>query len=141
MVAGALRVLIVDDNAEVRVMLSRMLSRYSDLDVMGTVQSGEEACTAAAADPPDVVLMDVRMAGMGGIEAARWLKVNVPSARIVGMSADDEGPTASAMREAGAVEFVPKTASVDQLIHALKATAPADSDSSRAEARPGSDAA
>ena len=121
MVAGGIRVLIVDDNAAVRVMLSRTLSRQAGLDVMGTVQSGEEACAAAAADPPDVVLMDVRMAGMGGIEAARWLKENVPSARVVGMSADEEGPTAKAMREAGAVEFVPKTASVDQLVHALKA--------------------
>lgn len=123
MVASGIRVLIVDDNAAVRVMLSRMLSRHADLDVMGSVQSGEEACAAAAADPPDVVLMDVRMAGMGGIEAARWLKEHVPSARVVGMSADEDGPTARAMRQAGAVEFVPKTASVEQLIHALRVTA------------------
>jgi two-component system invasion response regulator UvrY len=125
MVAGAVRVLIVDDNAELRVMLSRILSRQPGLDVVGTVESGEEACTAAAADPPDVVLMDVRMAGMGGVEAARWLKDHVPTVRVVGMSASNESPTVGAMREAGAIEFVPKTASVEQLVQVLQSAAPA----------------
>ena len=116
-----IRILIVDDNASVRVMLSRMLSRRAGFQVVGEVESGEQACEAAMDVEPDVVLMDVFMAGMGGVEAARTIGEKRPNVCIIGVSATEDGPIHDAMREAGAVDFVPKTASVDQLVMAIQA--------------------
>lgn len=118
-----IRVLIVDDNASVRLMLSRTLSRRSDLEIVGEAESGELACETAAATGPDVVLMDVMMAGIGGVEAAKRLAAAAPDAAVIGVSAVEEGPALDEMRAAGAVDFVPKTASVDQLVMAIQAAA------------------
>ncbi|HEV7280554.1 MAG TPA: response regulator transcription factor [Pirellulaceae bacterium] len=121
--ADPIRILIVDDNASVRVMLSRMLSRRSGFQVVSEAESGEQACEAAMDAEPDVVLMDVFMAGMSGVEAARTISEKLPNVCIIGVSATEDGPIHEAMREAGAVDFVPKTASVDQLVMAIQAAA------------------
>ncbi|HEV7280654.1 MAG TPA: response regulator transcription factor [Pirellulaceae bacterium] len=116
-----IKVLIADDNDHVRTILSRVMSRQSDLRVLGAVESGEKACEAAACAKPDVLLMDVRMDGMGGVEAAEWVTSHVPGVSVIGMSALESDAAVEAMRDAGAVDFVPKLASMDHLVQSIRA--------------------
>jgi DNA-binding NarL/FixJ family response regulator len=117
------RVLIVDDNASVRTALYRLMSLQPGLDPIGVAESGEQACLSAAADPPDVILMDVQMPGMDGIEATRWITSHVPSTRIIGMSAADELIVGVPMRAAGAVDFVSKIDGMHRVVEAVQTAA------------------
>jgi DNA-binding NarL/FixJ family response regulator len=123
-----IRVLLVDDQPLVRAGLAMLLSARDDIEVVGEVGDGEEAVDAAARLRPDVVLMDVRMPGMSGLEATRLIARNDPSdgdsiARIIMLTnyhVDDE--VYAALR-AGASGFVLKDAVPDELISAIRAVA------------------
>ena len=69
--AKVIRVILVDDHPVVRFGLAAIISLQSDMDVVGEASSGEEACALCASRPADVVLMDLRLPGMGGVEAIR----------------------------------------------------------------------
>src|ERR1700730_15565296 len=79
----AIRVLVVDDHAVVRRGLRALLDRESGIEVTGEAGDGEEAVRAADRLRPDVILMDLEMAGLGGIEAARWIPEMHPATRVV----------------------------------------------------------
>ncbi|HEV7279033.1 MAG TPA: response regulator transcription factor [Pirellulaceae bacterium] len=116
--SGACRLLIVDDHAGVRTALQRMLSLVPDVQVVGVAESGEEAIALAAAQRPTVVLMDVEMPGIGGVEATRRLKSLLPDLRVIGYSSDDR---AEPMRAAGAAAFVRKGDPPERLLEAIRA--------------------
>jgi CheY-like chemotaxis protein len=120
-----IRVLIADDHAMVRQGLRGLLAGYADIDVVGEAAQGEEAVNLALRLQPDIVLMDVNMPVMDGIEATRHITEAVPMTRIIGLSVQTAGQVETAIREAGALAFLNKEAAVEDLyntIHALQTT-------------------
>lgn len=111
-------ILIADDSTPVRELLARLLSRYDDLRVIGQATSGEEAIALALERCPAVVVMDVQMPGIGGVEATRRLLDLLPRVRVVAFSAQNESER---MRAAGASDFVVKGSSPLALIEAIRA--------------------
>ena len=102
------RVLIVDDFEPVRRVLTTMLGPHPGVEVVGEAADGEQAVRRVEELAPDVVIMDVRMPVMGGIEATRRIKSEWPSVIVVGHSSDPS--TQSDMDAAGADAHVPKGA-------------------------------
>ena len=115
-----IRVVVVDDHPILRKGLIALL-RASDVEVVGEAGSGLEALAVVADTRPDVVLMDVSMPDLGGIEAAERIVAQSPSARIVVITLhEDEATVAGALR-AGASAYVTKQASPEQIMAAISA--------------------
>lgn len=112
-----MQVLIVDDHLGHRTVLSKMLSQAPDVEIVAVAESGEEAIALAAVHRPTVIVMDVGMPGMGGIEATRLLTEALPGVGVVGYSSHE---LAVSMRDAGAVDFVEKGESPERLIEAVR---------------------
>jgi two-component system NarL family response regulator len=116
-----IRVLIADDHELFRHGLEQALSSEPDIQVVGEAADGEEAAARAAALAPDVVLMDVRMPGVNGVEAAEQIRDVRPEARIVMLtSSEDERDLFAAVR-AGASSYLLKRVSIDELADAVRA--------------------
>jgi len=120
MIRGNLTVLVVDDQPVIVAGLQMMLDVQDDITVVGTAADGEAAVMLAAERRPDVVLMDIRMPGMGGIEAARRI-VSAGTARAVLMitTFDDEQYLRESVK-AGATGFLMKNAGPDLLATAVR---------------------
>jgi DNA-binding NarL/FixJ family response regulator len=118
-------VLLADDHAVVRSALARLLGAQSDLEVIGEASDGESAIELAKHLSPDVVLMDVTMAGVGGIEATRRIAKEHPGARVVGLSMHESGEVASAMMSAGAFEYLVKSSPAHRLLETIRKAASA----------------
>lgn len=119
--APRIRVLLVDDHAVVRQGLSMMLSKEPDIEVVGEAQDGWQALELAKRLAPDVVLMDISMPGLNGIEATRIICAELPDTRVLGLSMlYEEGESSEAFRAAGAVGFVSKGAPSGDLLAALR---------------------
>ena len=112
------RVLVVDDHAVVREGLRRLLECEPDIDVVGEAASGEAAIGMVDAERPDIVLLDVRMPGMNGLEATRVMRSVFPAVRVVILTAYAEY-AAEAVR-AGAWGYLLKTACGGQLPATLR---------------------
>jgi len=117
-----IRVLLVDDHALVR-MGFRMLLADASVEVVGEAGSGEEACAAYAKLAPDVVVMDLSMPGMGGLEAVRRLLAQDAEARILALSAHEDTAHPQRVLRAGALGYLTKRAAPDALIAAVTAVA------------------
>ncbi len=120
---ATIRVLVVDDHDLVRSGIARMLEDEADMHVVGQANCGEEALEILARDAVDVVLMDVKMPGMGGIEATQRITQQYPQTNVVAMSSMDIGVIPSQMLSAGALGFITKSASVDEMLKAIRAVA------------------
>lgn len=120
-VFGVTRVLLADDHPVIRKALAQLLSHRPDIQVVGEAGNGEQAVDMAFQLHPDVVLMDVVMPKLSGIDATRRIKAHLPEIRVIGLSMYDEGEIPNAMREAGVEAYIPKTASADVLIDAVLA--------------------
>jgi DNA-binding NarL/FixJ family response regulator len=115
-------VLIADDHRLFREALRAVLER--ECDVVGEAASGEEAVTLAARTRPNIVLLDLGMPGVGGINAAHRLAKEAPSSRVVILSQhDDEEYVIEAMVDAGAAGYLVKTDAAAELLSALRAVA------------------
>lgn len=114
------RVLVADDHAMVRQGLCSVLKQYSDIEVVGEAANGEEAVALADSLQPDVVLMDVTMPKLDGIEATRLLKVKHPAVVVIGLSIHTAGQVEAAMIEAGAAAFINKEAAVEELYQTIQ---------------------
>jgi CheY-like chemotaxis protein len=117
--AGRIRVLIVDDHPLMREGLIKLMKTQAGILVIGEAANGREAIERGRQLRPDLVLMDVSMPEMDGIEATRRLKAEQPMVRVVGLSVHEDEHLARAMREAGAETFISKTASFSQLLEAI----------------------
>jgi DNA-binding NarL/FixJ family response regulator len=114
-----LRILLVDDHAEVINALREILHEHPELRVIGDASNGLEAISRAHALRPDVILMDVSMPIMNGVEATRRICAELPSVQIFGISVDARTQEPHAIEEAGAAGFFVKGADMNRLIDEL----------------------
>lgn len=115
------KILVVDDHELVRMGLVRMLSDVSEFDVVGEACCGEEALTRTRELSPDVVLMDVKMPGIGGIEATRKLLAVHDYVKIIAVTACDDDLFPTRLLQAGAMGYVTKGADLNEMIKAIRA--------------------
>jgi len=113
-------VLLVDDHAMVRQGLRTMLESYADVEVVGEACDGEEALVCTEQLNPAVVVMDINMPKMNGIEATARLKARYPDIDIIGLSFNAGEENQQAMKKAGATSLITKEAAVDQLYAAIR---------------------
>lgn len=118
-----IRVLLVDDHRTLREGLKLLLQAESDISVVAEAESGTDAIAAATAGKPDVVLMDVGLVGVDGIEATRRILAEWPAARVLMLSASPELHVARAAMEAGALGYMLKRATGEELRAGVRATA------------------
>jgi DNA-binding NarL/FixJ family response regulator len=118
--ASIITVTLVDDHAMVRQGLRSILGAYPDIVVIGEACNGEEAVTAVHNLSPAVVLMDINMPHMRGIEATRRIIARNPKTVVVGLSVNTDSDTRAAMLAAGAVTLITKEAAVDRLYMAIE---------------------
>ena len=111
---------MVDDHDLVRMGISRMLEDVAGLTVVGEADSGESAVTQARALRPDVVLMDVRMPGIGGLEATRKLAQLDKHMKVIAVTVCNEEPFPSRLMQAGAAGYVTKGAALEEMVAAIK---------------------
>jgi DNA-binding NarL/FixJ family response regulator len=116
----ATRVVVADDHDLVRVGLVRMLEDISEIDVIGEAASGEEAIQHARNLQPDVIVMDVKMPGIGGIEATRKIATQYPHTKVVAVSALDDAPFPQRLLKAGAMAYLTKGAEINEMVTAIK---------------------
>jgi diguanylate cyclase (GGDEF)-like protein len=113
------KVLVVDDNDGIRHALVELLSTHPDLEVVGDAPDGESAIRLAQELSPDVVLMDVKMPGMDGIEATRRIRQIDPNVQIVAHTAYEDATLVSDMVKAGAKSYLLKGAEAESITNAL----------------------
>jgi CheY-like chemotaxis protein len=136
-----IRVLLVDDHMLVRQGLAALLRVERDMEVVGEASDGESAVSLACDLRPDVVLMDISMPGMDGIQATRIIHNRIPEIRIIGLSMFVESGKVAAIREAGAADYLEKSGPSEALIAAIRAcrgtatSVPRDRGKKKAEAR------
>ncbi len=121
-----IRVLLVDDHVMVRQGLKALLETFPGLSVVGEAGDGEEGVAMAAQCEPDIVLMDVNMPWMDGIEATKRIKQDWPQVLVVGLSVNNSPHIIEAMRTSGAVSFVAKDAAAEQLYDTIIAAMSTD---------------
>ncbi|MHB8629485.1 MAG: response regulator transcription factor [Aggregatilineales bacterium] len=122
-----IRVLIVDDHEVVRMGIKALIQQHPPLQVVAEAGSGEEAITQALAHRPDVVVMDVRMPGMSGVEACRQIVQQLPSTRVVMLTTFAEDELLFAAIRAGASGYVLKRIGSQDLVHTIEAVARGES--------------
>lgn len=118
-----IRVLLVDDHAVVRTGFRLLLQSHPDLKVAGEADSGEAACQRYFELEPDVVVMDLAMPGMGGLEALRRIRARHPAARVLALSAHDDSMHARRALSEGALGFLSKRSAPEALIEAVTTVA------------------
>jgi two-component system, NarL family, invasion response regulator UvrY len=116
-----IRVLLVDDHAVVRTGFRLLLQARPDVAVVGEAESGEAACQRYVELSPDVVVMDIAMPGMGGIEALRRIRAHDPQARVLALSAHDDPMHARRALREGALGFLSKRSAPEALLEAVAA--------------------
>jgi DNA-binding NarL/FixJ family response regulator/anti-sigma regulatory factor (Ser/Thr protein kinase) len=120
---NAVRVMVVDDSSSTRTMLREALSLGGDIEVVGEAGGGREAISIASECRPDVVLMDVRMPDMDGVAAARALLEEYPQVKVVALTWSDDPSTVRDMLTAGAIGYVVKGGTIDELSAAIRRAA------------------
>jgi DNA-binding NarL/FixJ family response regulator len=121
-----IRVLIVDDQALIRKGLAMVLGATDDLEVVGEASDGLEAVSLAATLAPDIVLMDVQMPRMDGIDATRRITVARPASRVIVLTTFDVDAYAFGGLDAGASGFLLKDSSSEDILAAVRAVAAGD---------------
>ena len=120
-VPGLIRVLLVDDHAVVRMGFRLLLQSQADMSVIAEAESGELACQRYSELRPDVVVMDLAMPGMGGLEALRRILAHDPQARVLTLSAQDDPMHARRALREGALGFLSKRSAPEALLEAVGA--------------------
>ena len=115
-----IRILLVDDHELVRTGIAALLNSADDVVVVGVAQSGEEAVEQVGILSADVVLMDINMPGIGGVEACRRILLRDPSVKIIAISVYNDGPIPQQLLKIGVMGFVSKGSSVEEMLLAVR---------------------
>lgn len=121
--ARTLRVMLVDDHAVVRMGFRLLLQGTADIEVVAEADSGEEAVRQFPEVHPDVVVMDISMPGIGGLEAIGRILAHEPSARVLVLSAHEDVMHARRVLKAGAAGYLTKRSAAEALIQAIRQVA------------------
>lgn len=115
-----IKIMLVDDHELVRTGVRRLLEDNSDLEIVGEACSGEEAISLIKELNPDVVLMDLNMPGIGGLETTKKIKRLTPHIRIIIVTMVDDTMFPQRLLKAGASGYLTKGAKVDEIMHAIR---------------------
>lgn len=115
-----IRILLADDHVVLRQGTAELLRRESDLMVVGEAGDGQRAIELAGILKPDLVVMDVRMPGLSGIEATRRIRQSVPAVRVLVLTAHDDLQYVFSLLQAGASGYLLKTAPIGNLVDAIR---------------------
>lgn len=115
-----IKVLVVDDHDLVRTGITRMLADIEGLQVVGQADCGEDCLKLARELKPDVVLMDVKMPGIGGLEATRKLLRSRPDIKVVVVTVCEEDPFPTRLMQAGAAGYMTKGAGLEEMVQAIR---------------------
>lgn len=118
-----INVMLVDDHAVVRMGFKMLLETSDDIRVIAEAESGEEAIKFYMEHKPDVVVMDITMPGMGGMEAIERILTKESSAKILVLSAHEDSVHPKRVLNAGAMGYVTKRSAAEELIKAIRAVA------------------
>ncbi|MGB1272226.1 MAG: UvrY/SirA/GacA family response regulator transcription factor [Endozoicomonas sp.] len=116
-----IRVLVADDHDLVRTGISRMLADVEGIEIAAQAVSGEDAVQKFREHAPDVVLMDVRMPGIGGLEATRKICHMKAGAKVIAVTVCMDDPFPARLIEAGASGYVTKSANITEMVSAIRA--------------------
>ncbi len=120
---NSIQVMVVDDHRIVRDGLEQLVAGTADLQLVGSAADGETAVQEAVALQPDVVLMDLSMPGIGGVEATRQIRAALPACKIVVLTSYSEQQRVIDALDAGADGYLLKHAEPDQILDAIRAAA------------------
>jgi len=121
-----IKIMLVDDHDLVREGLKALLSVQPDIEIVGMARSGEEAIDLVAKLKPDVILMDITMEGMTGLEATRRIKESCDDVKVLALTIHEGADYFFAMLQAGASGYMPKRAASEDLIQAIRVIAKGD---------------
>jgi two-component system, NarL family, invasion response regulator UvrY len=114
-----IRVMIVDDHDVVRTGIKGVLESINGLDVIAEASNGEQAIELARSKRPDIVLMDISMPGISGLEATRRITTSFPAIRVIALTVHEEIPFPTSLLEAGASGYLTKGSDVVEIINAI----------------------
>ncbi len=115
-----IKLLLADDHAVVRSGLRMLLDAQPDMEIVGEAENGHETIEKVLALQPDVVLMDIQMPGMNGIEATRKIKERAPETAVLALTMYEDDQYFFEMLKAGAAGYIPKRAAPDALVNAIR---------------------
>lgn len=115
-----IRILLADDHIMLRQGTAELLRRETDIEVIGEAANGEEAVSMAAQALPDIVVMDIRMPVLSGIEATRVIRERLPHVQVLVLTAHDDDQYIFSLLQAGASGYLLKTAPVSELVKAIR---------------------
>jgi DNA-binding NarL/FixJ family response regulator len=118
--ARPIRVLVVDDHAIVREGICSLLARHKDIQIIGQANDGQRALEMVNQMSPDIVLMDIQMPGMSGLDATREIHKRFPSTRILVLTQYENKEYVLPLLRAGAVGYIPKSARANELLDAIR---------------------
>ncbi|MFW5442729.1 MAG: response regulator [Methylococcaceae bacterium] len=116
-----IKVLLVDDHELVRTGIESLLNSEDDITVVGVTGSGENALEILDDISPDVILMDINMPGIGGVEACRRVLQRSPEMKIIALSVHNDGLIPQQLLKLGAVGFISKGSPVNEMVSAIRA--------------------
>lgn len=119
----SIRILLVDDHAVVRLGLRMLLESERDVEIVGEAESASDGLNQAVRLKPDVILMDIGLPDISGIDATRNLKQVLPESAVVALTIHEDEEYFFKMLEAGASGYVPKRAAPDELLTAIRSAA------------------
>ena len=115
-----IKIMLVDDHRLVRAGLKRVLLEMADMEVVGEASTGEEALELVRTVPVDIVLLDINMPGIGGLETTRRFKQRLPDVKIIVVSMHLEEPYPSRLLGAGASGYLSKDSAADEVVAAIR---------------------
>jgi len=118
-----IRVVVADDHHVVRAGIRELLTDAPDIEVVGEARNGHDAVAVALAQRPDVVVMDINMPELSGVEATRQIRAAAPAVRVLVLTAYQDDPYIYGLLDAGASGYLLKTAEDQEIVRAVRATA------------------